>query len=122
MAQDQQNREVDTLKKIVYFILLGLFGFFVYAGFVIGMPYYKYQALKSDVKDIARIPYEGTLSEKIINQVFERAQELKVPIERKDIKVTSSDRIVTVKIAWAENIDILGVYQDTLRFVINVKE
>lgn len=94
--------------------------FLIYAGIKFGMPYYKYSAFKSDTKELARIS-TGQV-EKTRSQIFERAQELKLPLEEKDIVVTSSGAKVQVKTSWSETVDILGLYQKTLNFKVDVEE
>ncbi len=91
----------------------------LYAGFQFAMPYYKYTAFKSDVKQIARL----NLGEKRLKaQVFELAQDLKIPIDEKDISVTQKATTVRIETGWSEEVDILGMYQKTLHFTILVEE
>lgn len=124
MAQDEQNREVSTLRKVFSFFSLLVFILLVYAGFKFGMPYYRYKAFKSDVKEIIKISVEGAnLTEQLSNQVYERAKELKIPIEKKDIKVTvgEKEKTITIKTSWSEEVDIVGIYQRTLQFTIDIR-
>lgn len=124
MAQDEQNREVSTLRKVFSFFSLLVFILLVYAGFKFGMPYYRYTAFKSDVKEIIKISVEGAnLTEQLSNQVYERAKELKIPIEKKDIKVTvgEKEKTITIKTSWSEEVDIVGIYQRTLQFTIDIR-
>jgi hypothetical protein len=104
--------------KVVFVILLLIF--LGYAGIQFGMPYYRYSALKSDVKELARISLGQV--EKTKEQVFERAQELKIPVSEEDIKVTKTDSTVIVKTNWSETVDILGFYQKRLDFDIRIEE
>lgn len=104
--------------KVLFVILLLIF--LGYAGLQFGMPYYRYSAFKSDVKEIARISLGQVDRTKL--QVFERAQELKIPVSAEDIKVTRTEKTVIVTTAWSETVDILGFYQKNLDFDIKIEE
>ncbi|MBE0426742.1 MAG: hypothetical protein IBX72_08850 [Nitrospirae bacterium] len=105
---------------IRFALVMALLAFCVYAGIKFGMPYYKYSAFKSDVKEFARISLGDT--EKTRAQIFERAAELRLPLEEEDIKVTKKEKLVRVRTAWSETVDILGVYQKKLNFNIDIEE
>ncbi len=111
------NNENGFLKFI---FVTGIIVFLIYAGIQFGIPFYKYSAFKSDAKELARIS-TGEV-ERTRSQIFERAQELKLPLEEKDIVVTISGNVVCVKTSWSETVDILGLYQKTLNFNVDVEE
>lgn len=92
----------------------------VYAGINFGIPYYKHSVFRSDVKELARISLGDT--EKTRTQIFERAQELKLPLDAKDIVVTRTDKTVRVRTSWEETVDLMGFYQKTLTFSVDVEE
>ncbi|MDO8746846.1 MAG: hypothetical protein Q7J70_04185 [Thermodesulfovibrionales bacterium] len=85
------------------------------------MPFYKYLSLRSDVGLLARISIAGDV-DKIRVQVFELAQESNIPIKEKDVEVMKTTRGMRVKTAWSEEEDILGIYQKTFDFAIDVEE
>lgn len=103
-----------------FIFVTGFIAFIIYAGLKFGMPYYRYSAFKSDVKELARISIGEP--EKTRAQIFERAQELKLPLEEKDIEVTKSGNRVRVKTSWSETVDILGLYQKKFNFAIDLEE
>jgi preprotein translocase subunit SecF len=105
--------------KVVFVLLL--IAFFMYAGFQFGMPFYRYTSFKTEAKEIARVSVSGDV-ERTKAQVFERAQELNIPLKEKDIEVIKTTRGMRVKTAWAEEVDILGIYQKTFDFSIDVEE
>ena len=104
--------------KVLFIILLLIF--LGYAGFQFGMPYYRYSAFKADVKELARVSL-GQI-DKTKAQVFERAQELRIPVSEEDIRVTKTEKTVIVTTEWSETVDILGFYQKRLDFDINIEE
>ncbi|MEW6001391.1 MAG: hypothetical protein AB1638_01885 [Nitrospirota bacterium] len=106
------------MKKAVFWIIV--IAILAYTGFKFGIPYYRYVALKSDAKEIARLPYEN--EERIKGQMFERAKQLKVPIKEEDIKVAIAEGTVTIRTSWSEMVDIFGIYRRNLRFTINIRE
>lgn len=94
--------------------------FIAYSGFQFGIPYYRYSAFKSEVKEITRIGI-GDVG-KIKRDIYESAQTLKVPIEENDIIVTKKAATVRVQIEWSVNVDIFGLYQKKLDFTIDIEE
>lgn len=106
--------------SIKFIFVTALLCSLVYAGIKFGIPYYKHSAFQSDVKELARISLGDT--EKTRNQIYERAQELKLPLEAKDIVVTKTERAVRVRTSWEETVDLMGLYQKTLTFSVNVEE
>ncbi|MDP3261003.1 MAG: hypothetical protein Q8M34_10550 [Thermodesulfovibrionales bacterium] len=104
-----------------FVFVIGLIAFLMYAGFQLGMPFYRYTSFKTDAKEIARVSVSGDI-ERARAQVFERAQELNIPIKEKDIEVVKTTRGMRVKTAWSEEVDILGIYQKTFDFTIDVEE
>ncbi len=130
MGQGYQNREANKMKelkavsnekgfiKFVFFMLV--LAFIVYAGLKFGMPYYRYSAFKSDVKELARISIGDVAKTRA--QIFERAKELKLPLAEEGIQVTKTEKTVIVRTAWSETVDMLGVYQKKLNFRVEVEE
>jgi len=108
------------MKKTLFWLLV--LGFLVYAGIQFGMPYYRYLAFKSDTKEIAKISVEFKNEDEIKDKVFERAQELKIPIGREDIEISRTPKYVRIRTSWFEVVDILGIYQKTLTFAVDSKE
>lgn len=104
-----------------FVFVLGLIAFLMYAGLQFGMPFYRYTSLRSDAEQIARVSVAGDV-DKTRAQIFERAQELNIPIKEKDIEVMKTTRGMRVKTAWSETVDILGIYQKTFDFKIDVEE
>ena len=111
------NNEKGFIKFIFVTIILV---FCAYLGIKFGIPYYKHSAFQSDVKELARISLGDTNKTKA--QLFERARELKLPLEEKDIMVTRTEKTVRVKTSWEDTVDVLGFYQKTLKFSVDVEE
>ncbi|GAB4408199.1 MAG: hypothetical protein OHK0032_03570 [Thermodesulfovibrionales bacterium] len=105
------------IKPLLCLAVLAIIG---YAGFQFGMPYYRYSAFKNEVKEIARLELGSV--EKIKTQVYEAAEGLKIPIEKEDIVVIRKKNTVRVQTSWSVNVDILGLYQRTLNFKIDIEE
>jgi len=112
------NNEKGFFKFV--FVLL-IIAFLMYAGFQLGMPYYRYTSFRTDVEEIARVSVAGDI-DKTRAQVFERAQGVNIPIKEQDIEVIKTTRGMRVKTAWSETVDILGIYQKTFDFKIDVEE
>jgi len=108
-------------KGYVKFILVtAILALCIYSGFEFGMPYYRYSAFKSEVKEMARINLGD--AEKTKDQIFLKAEEMKIPIEREDISVIITKKTVKVNTSWSETVDLLGIYQKELDFDIDIEE
>jgi len=106
------------MRKIIWLLILS---FLVYSGIKFGMPYYRYVAFKSEVKEMTKVSV-GLKEDEIKNRVFERAQELKIPIQRDDIELFTTEKMVQIRTSWFEVVDILGLYRKTLIFSIDSTE
>lgn len=112
---------LNNEKGFIKFVFVtAIIAFLVYAGIQFGMPYFRYSSFKSDARELARISLGDV--EKTRIQLFERAQELKIPIEEKAIMVTKTQKTVRVNISWSETVDLLGLYQKRLDFTVNIEE
>jgi hypothetical protein len=94
--------------------------FCIYLGIKFGIPYYKHEAFRSEVIELARISLGNT--EKTRAQILEIAQKLKLPLDENDILVTRKTGTVRVNTSWEETVDVLGLYQKTLHFTVDVEE
>jgi len=107
------------MKKAIWLLI---FACLIYTGIQFAKPYYRYLAFKSDTKEIARVSVELKKEDEIRKQVFERAQELKIPIDKDDIEISMTDKMVRIRTSWFEVVDILGIYRKTLTFSIDSQE
>jgi hypothetical protein len=131
MGKVRKDWKFGTLKKarmfgneegfLKFIFVLGLIAFLMYAGLQFGMPFYRYSSFRFGVEQIARISVAGDV-DKTRAQVFERAQESNIPIKEKDIEVMRTTQGMRVKTVWSEEVDILGIYQKTFDFTIDVEE
>lgn len=112
-----KNEKGEGVIKFLFVIALVVLA--IYVGVQFGIPYYNYSAFKSDAKDLA-VMNIGNI-EKTKQAVFERAQELKIPIEEKDILVTKEVNLTRVQTVWSETINIFGIYEKTLEFAVDVE-
>ncbi len=92
----------------------------VYLGYKFVPPYYRYFALESEAKSIARLSYSNP--ERYRRLLYETARDLKVPIQPSDIRVIVSKRRVMISTSWSETVDLLGYRKITLRFKVSVEE
>jgi hypothetical protein len=104
------------MRKVIWFLI---FVFLIYSGVKFGMPYYRYLAFKSDIKEITGISIGLHNEEEIRNRVFERAEELKIPINKEDIELSVTPTMVRIQTSWVEVVDMLGIYQKTLTFSVD---
>ncbi len=105
---------IKPLLVIAILIALG------YSGFQFGMPYYKYSAFKNEVKEITRVSLGDAAKAKA--EVYQAAKEFKIPIEEQDIQVTAKEKTVRVQTSWSTTVDLLGLYQKELQFVVDVED
>ncbi|MEO5359588.1 MAG: hypothetical protein H7843_03975 [Nitrospirota bacterium] len=102
-------------------IIIALIVAAMYSGFKFAMPYYKHNSMNSEAKEIARL---GQEKEKTLELINEKVQELGIPIKKDKINVTfdKEKRIITIKMAWSVEVDLMGFYKKTLYFKVDVKE
>lgn len=101
-------------------LVIAIMVFLVYAGIQFAIPYYHYSAFKNEAKEIARL--ELGQVEKTRAQLFDAAQNQKIPIGAEDIKITKKTNTTHVQTSWSVDVDILGLYQRTLTFTVDVEE
>ena len=111
-----RNRD-GFIKPLLTVVILLLAG---YVGIEFGIPYYRHSSFASEAKAIARLEL-GNI-EKTRAQLYEAAQDLKIPIEEKDIVVTKKLHTTRVQTSWSTTVDILGLYQKTLDFTVDLEE
>lgn len=111
-----RNRDGFIKPLLIIIVLVSA----AYVGIEFGMPYYRYSAFKSEAKQIARLEL-GNLN-KTRAQLIEAAQEYKIPIEEKDIIVTKKMNTVRIQTSWSVMVDIMGFYQKTLNFNVDMEE
>lgn len=112
-------RNQDGFIKPILWI--GIMALIIYSGIQFGMPHYRHAAFKNDVVDIARVGLGNV--DRIKAQVYESALEHNIPLKDKAISVKSvGDSSVRVTASWKEQVDLLGLYQHTFNFDIDVKE
>ncbi|MEW6068922.1 MAG: hypothetical protein AB1610_11620 [Nitrospirota bacterium] len=109
------NEKGEGFIKFLFFALV--IGFTVYVGIKFAMPYYRYSAFKSYTEELVRISVWD--SEKTKAQLFEKAQEIKLPFERENLYVTKEDKLTRAQVSWSETVDIFGFYQKELYFSID---
>jgi hypothetical protein len=100
--------------------ILAVLALCVYSGIQFGAPYYRHSVFKSDATEIARVGLGDV--KRTQTMLFERAQELKLPLEEDDILVNVINKRVIVKTSWSETVDMFGVYQKELNFTIDLEE
>jgi hypothetical protein len=111
------RNEKGYIKFVLVVIILALCA---YLGIKFGAPYYRYSVFKSDAKEITRISLGDVQKTKAL--LFERAQELKLPIEEDTISVTVNNKTVYVSTSWTETVDLFGIYQKDLNFAVDIEE
>ncbi len=111
------TNEKGFIKPLITILILI---FLVYAGFQFAIPYYKYSAFKSEVKELTRISLGR--EDKLRSMLHNAIDEYNVPVRLDDVYVHKLGKTVQVRISWDDEVDILGIYQKTLFFDIEVTE
>ena len=111
------GNEKGYIKFVLVVVILALLA---YLGFKFGAPYYRYSVFNSDAKEITRISLGDVAKTRAL--LYERAQELKLPIEEDNISVTVDKKTVYVSTSWSETVDLFGIYQKDLNFAVDIEE
>jgi len=99
--------------------ILAILALCIYVGIQLGKPYYRYSVFKSDGTEIARVGLGDV--KRTQTMLFDKAKELKLPLEEDDILVVVTDKRVLVKTSWSETVDFFGIYQKELNFSIDIE-
>ncbi|MBF0538880.1 MAG: hypothetical protein HQL03_11595 [Nitrospirae bacterium] len=110
------QRGEGALKPVLSIAFVALL---CYAGYLFGMPHYRYDSLKSEVTQIARL---GSNQQRTLEMVYEKVQELDLPIKKEQIEVKLDNKRITIKTGWSEHVDFLGLYQRDFDFKIDVTQ
>ena len=112
------SRKDGFIKPVLIIVILI---FTVYAGIEYGMPYYRYSMFKSDAEQLARVSLGRV--DKLRDSLMGRAGELKVPLSSDNLYVERGpNNTMRVSAMWYDDVDILGIYQKTLQFNIDIDE
>ncbi len=101
-------------------LVIGILILAVYSGVQLGIPYYRHSAFENDARDIARVS-SGDVK-KVKEDVYASAINFKVPIGEDDIVVEKRGNKIHIQTAWSQTVDILGLYQRTVDFNVDVEE
>ena len=88
----------------------------VFVGISFAKPYYRYYTLGSHTRDFLKTDI-GDI-EAIRKNVMKDAEELKVPLDEKDLEVVVVNKIIKVKATWSETVDFWGYYQKKIDFAM----
>ncbi|MCI4626793.1 MAG: hypothetical protein L3V56_12660 [Candidatus Magnetoovum sp. WYHC-5] len=110
------NNERGAVKQLIYIVITIVM---VYVGYKFAMPYYRYESLKSECSEIARLALNR---QKTLEEVYLKASELNIPIDREEIDVAydKKSEMVTIRTSWIETVNLLGLYETDLEFNIDI--
>ena len=102
------------VKIIFYLLVLSLLG---YSGIQFAVPFYHYEAFKSDLRATIKVSVE-TPPEELKDKVMNLVDQYKIPLKMRDISFSKNGEYA-VKASWEETVNIFDVYQRTFNFHIN---
>ena len=111
MTKNIGNR--GSIKGFFWLIILAAV---VFVGISFGKPYYRYYSIGSHTRDFMKTDI-GDL-EAIRQNVIKDAEELKVPLDEKNLEVVVVNKIIKVKATWSETVDFWGYYRKKIDFVM----
>ena len=101
------------IKGVIWlFVLVAV----ILAGVAFAQPYYRYYSLGSHTRDFLKTDIGNV--ETIRKHILEDAAELGVPLNEKDVSVSLVQKIIKVKATWTDTVDLWGVYQTNVDFVM----
>ena len=89
----------------------------VFVGISFSKPYYRYYTLGSHTRDFLKTEVGDIVA--IRKNIMDNAEELKVPLDEKNLEVAVVQKIIKVKATWSETVDFWGYYQKKIDFVMD---
>lgn len=106
------------VKLFIIFLLVAAIAF---VGISFGKPYYRYNTLRSQTKDILAMELGNNVPE-IKKRILAEAAELNVPLDEENLDVTyNASKITKVRASWSEVVDFWGYYQKKIDFVMETE-
>ncbi|MBI5050338.1 MAG: hypothetical protein HZC11_05595 [Nitrospirae bacterium] len=102
------------IKIIFYLLVLALL---IYSGIQFAVPFYHYEAFKSDLSATVRVSV-NTPPEEFRDQVINLADQYKIPLKMRNISFSKNGRYV-VKASWEETVNIFDMYKRTFNFYVD---
>ena len=103
------------IKGVFYIVIIGLL---IFIGISFGMPYYRYNILKSYAENHMKTEIGNT--EKIKERVMAAADELHVPLNEENLSVMLNEYSVELNAHWSEVVDFFGLYQKEVPFSFTI--
>lgn len=93
----------------------------LYVGYSFAMPYYRYNTITSEAKEIARL---GRDQQATATLVYEKVKDLGIPLQLEDIEVIvdNDKKRITIRLGWDETVNIAGIYEKTLQYKVDVTQ
>lgn len=110
------RRSLGEKGFVKFFLSLFIIVAVIFVGISFAKPYYRYYTLGSHTRDSLKIEI-GNLGE-IRKRVLVDAAELNIPLEPSDLSVTTVEKVVKVKAAWTDTVDLWGYYEKKIDFVM----
>ena len=119
----RQTVRLDNQGSIKGLLLLAVLVGVVYAIFMFGGPYYRYNTLRSHTKDMLLM--ESSNPDRmpaIKQQILEEAGKLKIPLVESNIEISvSPTKVMHVKARWSEVVSLMDYYSKKIDFEMDVE-
>ncbi|MBI4653619.1 MAG: hypothetical protein HY752_01250 [Nitrospirae bacterium] len=104
------------IKNTFYLLILGLL---IYSAFQFAIPYYRYYAFRSDVKETLETSVSvETRPEEVKERIMSLANQYKIPLKEKNITLKKNGKYV-FRASWKETVNL---YEKNYEFFINIEE
>lgn len=112
------GNEEGSVRPIITIILVLVA---LYVGYSFAMPYYRYNTITSEAKEIARL---GRDQQATAALVYDKVKDLGIPLQLDDIEVIvdSDKKRTTIRLGWDETVSVLGAYEKTMRYRVDVTQ
>ncbi len=118
-----QTVRLDNQGFIKGFLILAVLVGIVYVIIMFGGPYYRYNTLRSNTKDM--LSMESGNPERmpaIKQQILEEAGKLKIPLVESNLDVSvSPTKVMKVKARWSEVVNLMDYYSKKIDFDMDVE-
>ncbi|MFZ3073111.1 MAG: hypothetical protein WA162_07690 [Thermodesulfobacteriota bacterium] len=108
----KNNGGMASIRTVFWIVFIGAS---IYAGFLLGIPYFTYKMFDYEVENAAKNAGYHT-DEEIVKNLLEKAHFWYIPIDKDNIRIERTKKDIAIEVEYEVIVDFLNKYQKTLYF------